>query len=145
VRIRTRRGRTRVVVDERLAPAYLGLFVGLGIGGGIGPLGGYIAAIAKLGVVGFVVPLVWIPLMFLLARTIYGAIARGRQRELRRLRRAIERRAAAWSEGKSTGQSAGARIAAPEGRDEAGERVEEDAAEQEAEEAEAAIGSRARA
>src|SRR5262249_23768485 len=72
VRVRTRDKKTRIVVEERLTSQAAGLFVGLGVGGGIGPMGGYIIAIIKLGVIGLVFPLLWIPLMLLLARTIYG-------------------------------------------------------------------------
>jgi hypothetical protein len=110
VRVRTRRGRTRIVVEERLTPAALGLFLGLGLGGGIGPMGGYIAAFVKLGAVALVIPLVWIPLMLLLARTIFMAIAHRRERAAHKLMRKLERRASAWA------TEGGARIegAAPE-------------------------------
>ena len=55
VRMRFREGRTRLVIEENLLGQAVGLFVGLGVGGGIGPMGGYIALIAKIGVLGLVV------------------------------------------------------------------------------------------
>jgi hypothetical protein len=97
VRLRSRDGRTRVVVEERLGRQALALFLGLGLGGGIGPLGGYIAAVAKLGAVGLVFPLVWIPLLLVLARTIYGAIAARRERLVAKVMRKVERRAKRWA------------------------------------------------
>jgi hypothetical protein len=96
VRMRFRDGRTRVVIDERLVGQAVGLFVGLGVGGGIGPMGAYIALIAKVGVIGLVAPLVWIPLMLLLARTIFSGMARRRARTARDVMRRIEKDAARW-------------------------------------------------
>ena len=90
VRMRFRDGRTRVVVEERLVGQAVGLFVGLGVGGGIGPMGAYIALIAKLGVIGLVAPLVWIPMMLLLARTIFSALSRRRARTMNEVMRRIE-------------------------------------------------------
>ena len=96
VRMRFRDGRTRVVIEERLLGQAIGLFVGLGVGGGIGPMGGYIALIAKIGALGLVAPLVWIPLMLLLARTIFTAMGRRRARTMNEVMRRIERHAASW-------------------------------------------------
>jgi hypothetical protein len=104
VRFRFRDGRTRVVIEDRLLGQAIGLFVGLGVGGGIGPLGGYIALIAKLGVIGLVAPLVWIPMMLLLARTIFSAVSQRHARTMRDVMRRIERHAASWE---------GTRVAAP--------------------------------
>jgi hypothetical protein len=96
VRMRFRDGRTRVVMEQRLVGQAVGLFVGLGVGGGIGPMGGYIALIAKIGALGLVAPLVWIPLMLILARTIFSAMARRRARTMRDVMRRIERHAMTW-------------------------------------------------
>ena len=96
VRMRFRDGRTRVVMEERLLGQAIGLFVGLGVGGGVGPLGGYIALITKIGALGLVAPLVWIPLMLILARTIFAAMTRRRARTMREVMRRIERHAASW-------------------------------------------------
>ena len=96
VRMRFRDGRTRVVMEERIAGQAVGLFVGLGVGGGIGPMGAYIALIAKIGVLGLVVPLVWIPLMLLLARTIFSGMARRRAIRMKDVMRRIERHASSW-------------------------------------------------
>jgi hypothetical protein len=96
VRMRFRDGRTRVVIEERLLGQAIGLFVGLGVGGGIGPMGAYIALIAKLGVIGLVAPLVWIPMMLLLARTIFAATARRRTLRMREVMRRIEKSSAGW-------------------------------------------------
>lgn len=96
VRMRFRDGRTRVVLEERLLGQAIGLFVGLGVGGGIGPMGGYIALIAKLGAIGLVAPLVWIPMMLLLARTIFAATSRRHARKMNDVMRRIERDAATW-------------------------------------------------
>jgi hypothetical protein len=96
VRIRSRNGRTRVVVEERLNSTAVGLFIGLGVGGGVGPMGGYIAAIAKLGVIGLVFPLLWIPCMLLLARTIFAAMARRRARLVRDVMDRVKANATRW-------------------------------------------------
>jgi hypothetical protein len=97
VRLRSRDGRTRIVVEERLGNQAAGLFFGLGFGGGLGPMGAYIAAVAKLGVVGLVFPLLWIPTMLVLARTIFGALARRRTRTLTDVMERLKRSAAHWS------------------------------------------------
>jgi hypothetical protein len=97
VRLRSRDGRTKIVVDERLVRQATGLFVGLGVGGGLSPMGGYIAAVANLGVLALVIPLVWIPLMLLLARTLYGALVERRERALRALLRRVVKSAEQWS------------------------------------------------
>lgn len=96
VRLRSRPGRTRVVVEESLSPLATGLFVGIGVGAGVGPLGGYIAAIAKLGVIGLLVPLVWIPAMLLLARGIHVHVARKRESQLLELLLRLEQASRAW-------------------------------------------------
>ncbi len=137
VRLRSRDGRTRVVVEERLGRQATGLFVGLGVGGGIGPMGGYIAAIVKLGVVGIVFPLLWIPIMLLLARTLFTALEARRRRSLTEVLRRIQKSAAGWSK-----RAAPSRIAVP-ARAEAGAAEEEEAeAEREAGEARAAARGR---
>jgi hypothetical protein len=97
VRLRSRDGRTRIVVEERLGNQAAGLFFGLGFGGGLGPMGAYIAALAKLGVVGLVFPLLWIPTMIVLARTIFGMLARRRTRTLTDVMERLKRSAAHWS------------------------------------------------
>ncbi len=97
VRIRSRNGKTRIVIEENLTNTATGLFVGLGVGGGIGPMGGYIVAIIKLGVIGVAFPLLWIPLMLLLARTIFGAMSRRRERDLEKLMARLKKSAAGWS------------------------------------------------
>lgn len=119
VRMRFRDGRTRVVMEQRLLGQAIGLFVGLGVGGGIGPMGGYIALIAKIGALGLVAPLVWIPMMLLLARTIFSAMARRRARTMRDVMRRIERHAATWE---------GTRVAPAKTRVEEAEPLEEEAA-----------------
>src|SRR2546428_7317108 len=70
VRLRSRNGRTRIVIEENLARRAIGLFVGLGVGGGVGPMGAYIALIMNFGALFAIVPVVWICSMVLLARTI---------------------------------------------------------------------------
>jgi hypothetical protein len=85
------------VIEETLTNPATGLFVGLGVGGGIGPMGGYIMAIVKLGVVGLVFPLLWIPLMLLLARTIFGVMSRRRQQALEQLMSRLKKSADGWS------------------------------------------------
>jgi hypothetical protein len=97
IRIRSRDGKTRILIEERLTNPATGLFVGIGVGAGIGPMGGYIAAMVKLGVVGLVFPILWIPLMLVLARTIYGALSRRRERSLREVMRKLKRSSAGWS------------------------------------------------
>jgi hypothetical protein len=99
VRLRTRDGRTRVVIEERLTGPAVGLFVGLGVGGGIGPMGAYIAAIVKLGAMGLVFPLLWIPLMLLLARTIFVGLAQRREARLLSLLGRIEEASRGWPRG----------------------------------------------
>jgi hypothetical protein len=137
VRLRSRHGRTRIVVEERLARAATGLFVGLGVGGGIGPIGAYIAVIANAGPVGLLFPLAWIPLMLLLARTIYGALAHRRERALRKLMRRMTARAAGWS---APDVAARRRVAQA-----ARSRIETEGEPEEEEEADgAAVGARAR-
>jgi len=96
VRMRFRDGRTRIVMEERLLGQAIGLFVGLGVGGGIGPMGGYIALIAKIGVLGLLAPLIWIPSMLILARTIFSAMAKRRARTMRDVMRRIEQHATKW-------------------------------------------------
>jgi hypothetical protein len=53
-------------------------------------------AIAKLGAVGLVFPLLWIPCMLLLARTIFGAMARRRARLVRELMARVTEIATEW-------------------------------------------------
>lgn len=96
IRMRFRDGRTRVVIEERLLGQAIGLFVGLGVGGGVGPMGGYIMACIKLGAIGLVFPLVWIPLMLLLARTIFVGITQRRVRTMNETMKRIERCASSW-------------------------------------------------
>ena len=96
VRLRFRDGRTRVVLEQRTIGQAIGLFVGMGVGGGIGPMGAYIALIAKVGLIGLVAPLVWIPMMLLGARTIYAAGSRRRARRALDVMRRIEEHAAHW-------------------------------------------------
>ena len=119
VRMRFRDGRTRIVVEERLVGQAVGLFVGLGVGGGIGPMGAYIALIAKIGVLGLVAPLVWIPMMLLLARTIFSALSRRRARTMNEVMRRIEKSAVGWE---------GARVAADNTRVADAEPLEEEEA-----------------
>jgi hypothetical protein len=97
IRVRSRDGRTRIVAEERIAQSATGLFIGLGVGAGIGPMGGYVAAIVKLGAIAAIFPILWIPLMLLLARTLFIGVARRRARTMNELMKLIERRAARWS------------------------------------------------
>jgi hypothetical protein len=96
VRMRFRDGRTRIVIEERLLGQAIGLFVGLGVGGGIGPMGAYIALITKIGLLGLVAPLIWIPMMLLLARTIFARMTQRRVRTMNEMMKRIERHAAGW-------------------------------------------------
>jgi hypothetical protein len=96
VRMRVRDGRTRVVIEERLLGQAIGLFVGMGVGGGIGPMGGYIALIARIGVVGLIAPLIWIPTMLIAARTIFSAMTKRRARRMHDIMRRIETHATSW-------------------------------------------------
>jgi hypothetical protein len=121
VRLRSRPGRTRVVVEESLSPLSTGLFVGLGVGGGVGPLGGYIAAIAKMGVIGLLVPLVWIPLLLLLARSIYVHLARKREAQLMDLFARIQQSARAWRRPEKPRLRVAAEASRPEADEEAAE------------------------
>jgi hypothetical protein len=115
IRMRTKDGRTHLVVEERLTQLATGLFVGIGVGAGVGPMGGYIALIAAIGVLGVVAPLLWIPLMLLLARTIYGAVSRKRERQLRDLVARITSKSADWSRAPERTRVAGdVRVAVPE-------------------------------
>jgi hypothetical protein len=139
VRFRSRDGRTRIVVEERLVRQAMGLFVGIGVGGGIGPMGGYIAAVMALGPIALLLPVFWISLMLLLARTIFGALSRRRERALQGLLDRVMTRAAAWSGVKATkgarveGAGAGARVEAGAGaRVEAGAGARVEAAEADA-------------
>ena len=88
---------TRIVVEERLARQSIGLFVGLGVGGGVGPMGAYIALIANFGLVALPIPFLWIALMLVLARTIYVGMHKKRDRELRRLFDRVIKHSAGWS------------------------------------------------
>ena len=101
VRIRARDGRTRIVVEERLGRMATGLFVGIGVGGGIGPMGAYIALIAKFGLLAGLFPLLWIPAVLLLARTIFGSVSRRRERNLRKLMKRLVQCAESWSPAKA--------------------------------------------
>ena len=96
VRLRSRDGRTKIVVEERLVRQATGLFVGLGVGGGIGPMGIYILSILKLGALGAIVPALWIPFMLLLARTIFVSLAARRQRAASALLKKVTGAAAGW-------------------------------------------------
>jgi hypothetical protein len=136
VRLRTRHGRTRVVIEERLGGPAAGLFIGLCVGGGIGPMGGYVAAIAKLGAVGLLFPLLWIPIMYFLARTIYVGLARRREAQILELLARIEEASRGWPSG------AKSRVRVEHGEEAEG-RAAEEAAEEEAEE-EALAAGRAR-
>jgi hypothetical protein len=115
VRLRSRDGRTRVVVEERLARQATGLFVGLGVGAGVGPMGGYIAVIATLGLLGVLAPVLWIALMLGLARTIFGWLARKRGRQLNEVLGRIQTQAAGWSAPAARARVASAASAAAEG------------------------------
>jgi hypothetical protein len=121
VRLRSRDGRSRIVVEERLTRQATGLFVGIGVGGGIGPLGGYVLAILKLGVLGLLFPLIWIPCLLLLARTIFAALARRRERELRKLMTRLTRAAAGWSGARQRSRT---RVAAATGEGDAEQEAE---------------------
>jgi hypothetical protein len=133
VRLRARDGRTRIVVEERFKGLAAGLFVGIGFGAGFGPMGGYILAIVKLGAVGLVFPLLWIPLMVLLARTLFVAAVGRRRRALENVMRRLEQRAASWPHAGASGR---ARIAAStETRVEVADGAADDGEEAEAEEA----------
>ena len=57
VRVRARDGRTRVTIEERTRKLAAGLFLGIGLGAGLGPMGGYIAAIIKFGPIAAALPL----------------------------------------------------------------------------------------
>ncbi len=97
VRLRSRNGRTRIVIEERLGQQATGLFVGIGVGGGVGPMGGYIAAMVKFGMMALVIPLLWIPLLLLLARGIFVQLARRRSRSMAEVMKRLTRSAAGWS------------------------------------------------
>jgi hypothetical protein len=114
VRVRSRDGRTRLTVEERLGRQATGLFVGLGVGGGVGPMAGYIGAVAMLGPVALVIPVVWISLMLLTARTIFGRMASRRQREAAKLMRRLEKSAARWSHPKAKRRVAEEKVAEEE-------------------------------
>jgi hypothetical protein len=107
VRFRSKNGRTKIVIEEQLGRIAGGLFGGIGIGGGVGPLGGYIAALVHLGALGLVLPLLWIPAMLILARTIFVAIARRRRRTALELMDHLAEFSRSWS----GGQPPGVRIA----------------------------------
>lgn len=98
VHARSRKGRTRVVVEELLSRQAVGLFVGLGVGGGVGPTAAYIAAIVAWGPIAALIPIAWIAFMLLLARTFFGQLHRRRERDLRRLFDRVVRASAAWCE-----------------------------------------------
>jgi hypothetical protein len=142
VRIRTRRGRTRIVVEERLSSLATALFLGLGLGAGLAPLAFFSAAtVAKIGAAAFVFPLLWIPLMLLLARTMFRAVAASRERSLESVMRRLTRSAASWSDGGAQRAAAAmrARVAS------VGDVAKDGEAEAEADaEAERSEGSRAR-
>jgi len=97
VRVRSRSGKTRIVVEERLRRQAIGLFVGMGVGGGIGPLGLYILMIAFHGAIAALIPILWIPIMLVSARLIFGALADRRSRQLQDLSQRLTRQASQWS------------------------------------------------
>jgi hypothetical protein len=142
VRVRPRNGRTRILVEERLVRAATSVFVGFGVGGGMGPMAAYIAAVANFGPVWLLAPVVWISLMLLLARTIFMAVASRRARELSKVARRIEENAAAWSRPRAPSRE---RIAASAGTERAAVSPADDAASEAEDEADdAASAARAR-
>jgi hypothetical protein len=110
VRLRSRGGRTRIVVEENRTRQAIGLFVGLGVGGGLGPMGGFVAAIVKLGAAGAIFPVFWVPFVFLLARAIFSVMGRRRQRSLEDLAFRLKIDSARWSGGDAV------RVAEPSAR-----------------------------
>jgi len=96
VRLRSRDGRTRIVVEERLARQAVGLFVGLGVGAGIGPMGAYIALIVNFGPLAALAPILWIPMTLLLARTAFGALHSRPEQALKMLFDRTVKQSATW-------------------------------------------------
>ena len=89
VGVSVRGGRTRIVVQESLAPLAGAVFGGIGGGmggGGMGPIIGVFAGALHMGgsVIGVVVPL-WLATTFITARTVYRRTSRKRERELEAL------------------------------------------------------------
>lgn len=126
IRLRAKDGRTHLVVEERLTQLATGLFVGIGVGAGVGAMGGYIALVAAFGIIGLLAPLVWIPLMLLLARTIYGAVARKRERQLRKLLERLTAISADWKGApERTRVADDVRVAVPEQEDDEDEAASE--------------------
>ena len=127
VRVRSRDGRSRVAVEESHTRPAVGRFVGRGVGGGLGPQGLYIILIVYLGAIGLLAPLVWIPCMLLLARTIFGVLARRRRAAAARVLRRVVAEASHWKaptprvrvEATTAEQDAGARDEAAEAEAEA--------------------------
>ncbi|HEY4117343.1 MAG TPA: hypothetical protein VGM56_05785 [Byssovorax sp.] len=96
VRVRSRDGRSRVAVEQSLTGQAVGLFVGIGVGAGVGPMGLYIMLVLKFGAIGLLAPLLWIPCMLLLARTIFGVLARRRRAAAGRVLRRVVAEASHW-------------------------------------------------
>lgn len=88
VAVSVRGGRTRITIQENLAPVIGGVFGGIGGGmggGGMGPIMGILGGALHLGpAVAVVVPL-WLGTTYVIARTVYRNITTKRVRELENL------------------------------------------------------------
>ena len=88
VAVSVRGGRTRITIQENLAPVIGGVFGGIGGGmggGGMGPIMGILGGALHLGpAVALIVPL-WLGATYITARTVYRNITTKRVRELENL------------------------------------------------------------
>jgi serine/threonine protein kinase len=85
VAVSVRGGRTRITIQENLAPVIGGVFGGIGGGvggGGMGPIMGILGGALHLGPVVAVLAPAWLGVTFILARTVYRNITSKRVREL---------------------------------------------------------------
>jgi hypothetical protein len=87
--VSVRGGRTRIAIQENLAPLIGGIFGGIGGGmggGGMGPIIGVSVGAFHLvgGAVAAIIPL-WLAATYLTARTAYARTTRRRMRELENL------------------------------------------------------------
>ena len=91
--VTVRGGRTRLLIQENLAPIIGGVFGGVGGGmggGGIGPIIGiFVGAFHAGAAIPAVIPL-WLMTTYITARTVYRRVTRRRQRELEVLADRIE-------------------------------------------------------
>jgi hypothetical protein len=124
VRLRPRDGRTRIIVEENISRLAVRVFGGIGTGGLGAMVFSYLPLIAKHGSLdpGFplpanlvrLVPLLALLVMFVLARTIFVAVARRRHRALRELLSDLTKEAGPWA---SPVAPSRARVAASSGSD----------------------------